>query len=280
MLHTRRTKTGFTLVELLVVISIIAVLLSILMPSLQRARGQAMQIRCMALMKQFGTVMEIYAQANGDHFTQARWYNNGNFNATNAWYTRLTPYFDNTKAVGEKIYNFQSFEEKEAYNRVWQKMQCPAERDKRDPSGIASSQGLPDGKVALTYAFSVACQQGQCPMNPPLSYDNGYGLGDWRSTRTRKTSEVKNPSSVMMFCDSRDTEVIYPQAYYYLNNFWVRYGGMQSGEWTLPVRHPSGFMVSYCDGHCAPVAKEVIRQAKPGSNVQPGHWTDKLWRAN
>ena len=60
-----RVKTkkyyGFTLVELLVVISIIALLLSILMPSLGRARGQAKKVACGARMKQHGLGVGMYA---------------------------------------------------------------------------------------------------------------------------------------------------------------------------------------------------------------------------
>jgi prepilin-type N-terminal cleavage/methylation domain-containing protein/prepilin-type processing-associated H-X9-DG protein len=55
---------GFTLVELLVVISIIALLLSILMPSLQSARQQAYRVVCTANMKQMGLMLNLYSQDN------------------------------------------------------------------------------------------------------------------------------------------------------------------------------------------------------------------------
>jgi len=69
-----RKKRGFTLVELLVVISIIAMLLSILIPSLSRARESARSVVCGSNLRQFGLVFGMYAQNNNDKFMPYRWY--------------------------------------------------------------------------------------------------------------------------------------------------------------------------------------------------------------
>jgi prepilin-type N-terminal cleavage/methylation domain-containing protein/prepilin-type processing-associated H-X9-DG protein len=55
---------GFTLIELLVVIAIIALLMAILLPSLRRARNQTRAVVCQANLKQWGTIMAIYAEDN------------------------------------------------------------------------------------------------------------------------------------------------------------------------------------------------------------------------
>lgn len=63
-----RQKMGFTLIELLVVIAIIALLLSILMPGLQKAKEQAKNIICRTNLKNWGTVIKIYTNDHNDRF--------------------------------------------------------------------------------------------------------------------------------------------------------------------------------------------------------------------
>jgi prepilin-type N-terminal cleavage/methylation domain-containing protein/prepilin-type processing-associated H-X9-DG protein len=57
----RRKKGGFTLVELLVVIGIIALLMGMLMPALTRMRQHAISLKCKAQMKDIGNALQIYS---------------------------------------------------------------------------------------------------------------------------------------------------------------------------------------------------------------------------
>jgi prepilin-type N-terminal cleavage/methylation domain-containing protein len=59
-----RNKKGFTLVELLVVISIIAMLLALLMPALSKARASARWVVCGANLKQWGYAIQGYSTEN------------------------------------------------------------------------------------------------------------------------------------------------------------------------------------------------------------------------
>jgi prepilin-type N-terminal cleavage/methylation domain-containing protein len=66
-------RSGFTLVELLVVIGIIALLISILLPALSRAKEQANRVLCMSNHKQLLMGIHMYANDNKNVFPHCNW---------------------------------------------------------------------------------------------------------------------------------------------------------------------------------------------------------------
>ena len=84
MNRTCVTKKAFTLVELLVVISIIALLLSILMPSLSKARDSAKDAICKSNCRSMGIICQAYAAGNNGYFPAH----------TNGWPSMVVDYWN------------------------------------------------------------------------------------------------------------------------------------------------------------------------------------------
>jgi prepilin-type processing-associated H-X9-DG protein len=88
--RVRQRTVAFTIIELLVVIAILAVLLALLLPTLNRVRLQARSLGCLANLRQMGTALILYQQDNANRLP---WAFDFTSSPTTTWSGLLSKYY-------------------------------------------------------------------------------------------------------------------------------------------------------------------------------------------
>lgn len=251
----RRRSKGFTLIELLVVVAIIALLISILLPSLQSAREEAKSVACGSNLRQMGIALEAYLQDNRGYYPGEHSWRGGNL-AFNVWAPRIRKY----AGLQEKLFWCPTAEQETWWKVVLGDLRAPA------------------------YLQGYGYQPTEKPLRTGPSHDLFcYGYNSWGVRETFhieglilglgahvddvscpwvwavRVEDVRRPAEMIAIADSKadgdwDT-AIDPESY-------------QDAEWPS-ARHRGGAQVMFCDGH--------VRWGKQSKLVEPTQWTRKLW---
>ncbi len=225
-------RKAFTLVELLVVIGIIALLIAILLPALNKAKQQALRVACAANLRQMGQAMMIYVQETGYYPAHAAARSTGNPFAV--WPTRLRKI-----ARGNR-------------DLFW----CPANQPGfRWQNAIGTPGGLYASAAETGYGYEI----GELLLdvfNVPFSYgynDWGYSLpqpaasqntqrglgGDlwWSWLHEIRASRVKKASEMIAIADN------------ITDGSWDYNIDPQNFREFMGKLHNNGSNVLFCDGH-------------------------------
>jgi len=174
----KKLKTGFTLVELLVVISVIAILLSVLMPCLSKARQQGRQIVCATNMHQLFLANSGYAIENkGCYVLAAEDIWGDNLHRWHGVRTSLNTAFDPLKGPLK------------SYLADGKVKRCPA--FKENSYLTTASQSLNFEAGCGGYGYNDEYIGGRTDL---------YGTGTG-STYSAKNSDIKTAAQTVMFTD-------------------------------------------------------------------------------
>ena len=298
-LPRRQIRRGFTLVELLVVIGIIAVLISVLLPVLSKARESANQIQCLSNLRQFGIANQMYI--NQYNWEMPAWwgvYTNGSDAASGAFkrYWAGLPEF--RKAMGMPIIpDPAGTKGYTAY--VTKKWLCPnAAR-----SYTSAPDPGPDPETQNTYYplhYSTGMNAQGC--DEPVQTDPTAPSWDPRATQCDpallsdlvkryqivhgfRRSQVKRPSEKLQFVDAMYFVVniygsgISPGWHDKISNYdktgeaTTATGNMNPNR-TVAWRHKKGANVVYFDGHGEWLPKDAIYLVQNGQIVR----NERLWK--
>ncbi|MGQ9731365.1 MAG: prepilin-type N-terminal cleavage/methylation domain-containing protein [Candidatus Zipacnadales bacterium] len=89
-------RQGFTLIEILVVIAILAILAAIIFPVFFKARGKARQTKCLSNLKQIGAALIMYADDHDGYYTRGQYWP---WTSVHLWTHAIEPYLRNQEVL-------------------------------------------------------------------------------------------------------------------------------------------------------------------------------------
>jgi len=150
-----RAKKGFTLVELLVVIGIIAVLISLLLPALSKARRAANSAVCLSNLRQIGQGILLYANDYDGYCVPVAGrpgnYNNASYSAA-GWQKLLIPFMGSHSMTDAQLADwwFSGAEIAAVDEQAAKVFLCPDDSTERRYGGLGSSYALNFGVKEYT----------------------------------------------------------------------------------------------------------------------------------
>jgi prepilin-type N-terminal cleavage/methylation domain-containing protein/prepilin-type processing-associated H-X9-DG protein len=237
----KKSMRGFSLVELLVVISIIAILASLLLPALSRAKEAGRLARCKSNEHQLGLALNVYAGDLGVFPLRAQRRADGK---PVEWFDQLSLYLANAK-WGQGVYK------------------CPAYK-----WDVSVPLNDPGEDVVGSYAYNCF---GYTPNSTFYAYapDRSGGLGGDADNTPVPESRVKVPSDMYAFGDSsvlwevnQNSHTSGGLDFYPVSSFMLTNNVIGERKKTI-IQHRRGYNMVFVDAHVEFVAEDKLFSAEP-----------------
>jgi prepilin-type N-terminal cleavage/methylation domain-containing protein/prepilin-type processing-associated H-X9-DG protein len=282
-----RSRRGFTLVELLVVIGIIALLISILLPSLHKAREAAMQVQCESNLRQIGIGVQTYADLNRGELPQKGPdgssaanalgpLSNGNgvigYDDPTVWFNAIPPLINNKSYYQLLLDQFHGLSAVIPYgggpNNIFT---CPMATSAASLNGNDIVKGSYfilygiDSTGTITNLTGLATAA-QFPFDCTYVWNSKLTdmIGQANTPTTLKMSSLRPGSEVILFTEKMGNPGEYkdPSVQEYNASYPIVYDGkitsqgynnklgQSKADWTrFTTRHRSGGYLLFADGH-------------------------------
>jgi prepilin-type processing-associated H-X9-DG protein len=217
---------AFTLIELLIVVSVIIILAGMLSPALAKAKGKAYRTVCLSQLKQLSLGWAMYTQDNGGRLTETYSFDPAGSLNTNVW---VRGSMDDSPTYGPvdpgklDSTNFHTI----AAGRLYPYNQCPGIY--RCPADRSATKGVPRVR---------SCSINGWMGGRPLAGEDEYRL-------FVNEGDIINPgpAQAFVFIDEHEKSI---------NDGWfaIDVRGDHGGFIDVPAaRHNNAFTLSFADGH-------------------------------